>query len=116
MIIPITHSIIYHYQKEKKNFLQCKSPEAPEDPYRVLFRFLSGRFFLRVFSETILFESSVIGSSSRSSVKDSSLGSSVLFFRHAAIFYQYVQLLFFVITSRCSVLHYIFKMNFTLKN
>ena len=57
----------------------------------------------------------VRGSSSRSSVTDSCLGSSVLFFRHAAIFHQKVLLLFFI-KSKYFVLHHIFKKNFTFTN
>ena len=52
---------------------------------RVVFRFLSDRILLPV-----LFQSSVIGCSSGFSVIDSSLGSSVLFFQHPAIFYKNV--------------------------
>ena len=70
--------------------------EAPEYPLRVLFRFLRDRVLLRVLSDRILCESSVIGSYSGSSVTNSSLGSSVLFFRHATIFYQKVLILFFI--------------------
>ena len=99
--LSITHSIIYHYQKEKNSFFcevkVTENPEAPKGPLtdRVLFRFhfdriflrfLSGRVLLRVLSDSVFSESSVIGSSSGSSVIDSFLGSSVLFFRHAAIF------------------------------
>ena len=63
----------------------------------VLFRCLSDRVLLRVHSERFLFESSVIGSSSGSSAIDSSLGSSVLFFRHDASFFQNVLLLFLLL-------------------
>ena len=101
----ITKKIIVLYDAKV-----IEGPEAPEGPLRVLFRLLSDRVLFRVLSDRILFESSVIGSS----VIDSSLGSSVLFFRHAANFYQNVLLLFFN-KSRYSVLHYIFKKNFTLK-
>ena len=89
MFISISHSIMYYYQK-KKSFCDAKvieGPEAPERSLRALFKFLNVRMLLRVFSDRILIESSVIGSSSGSSVIYSSLGSSVLFFRHAAIFY-----------------------------
>ena len=99
------HALSYTITKKIKIVLcdakVIEGPEAPEGPLRVLFRLLSDR---------VLFESSVIGSS----VIDFSLGSSVLFFRQAANFYQNVLLLFFN-KSRCSVLHYIFKKNFTLK-
>ena len=92
---------------KKRIFCNAKvieDPEAPEDPFRVLFkshsdrvlfRSLSDRVLLRVLRDRILFETSVIASSSRSSVIDSSLGPSVLFFWHAAIFYQNVLLPFF---------------------
>ena len=53
---------------------------------RSLYMFLSDRVLLRVFSDRELQESSVIGSSSRPSVIDYSLGSLVLFFWYAAIF------------------------------
>ena len=100
------HLNVYtYYQNEKKNFCDVKvneGPEVPEGPLRVLFRFLSDRVLLRVFSDRILFASSVIGSSSGSSARDSPLGLSVVFFRHAAIFYQNVLLLFFT-ESRSSV-------------
>ena len=108
MLIPIIHSIIYHYQKEKKSFLQCKSHWGSwsfRRSSRVLFRFLSDGVFLRVLSDRIFFESSVIGSSSGSSVIDSSIGPWVLFFRHAAIFYQNVLLIFFLL--KVDVLFYI---------
>ena len=53
---------------------------------RVLFRFLIDRIFFRTFCDRATFESSVLGSSSVSAVLDSSVGSSALFFYHAAIF------------------------------
>ena len=117
MFILITQSIIYQYQKEKKSFLRHKSregSESPEGPLRVLFRFHSDRvlfrFFsdivlLRILSDRVLFVSSII---------DSSLVLSVLFLRHATIFYQNVLLLFLL--KACPVFHYIFKRNFTLYN
>ena len=110
MFIPITHSITYHYEKEKKSFCDGKfieRPETSEGPLGVLLRFRSDR---------ILFDSSVIRSSSWSSVMDSSLVSLVLFLRCAAIFYQNVPLSTFFIKSRCSVLYYIFKKIFTPNN
>ena len=60
----------------------------------VLFRFLSDRVLLRVLRDKVLFASPVIGSSSRSSVTDSSLGSSVFFSRMPLFFYENVVLLF----------------------
>ena len=117
--LPITHFIIYHYQKEKKkvfcNAKVIEGREAPEGPLRVLFRFLSDEVLLSFLSDRNLFETSVIGSSSGSSVIDSSLGSSVFFFCHAAISNQNVLLLFFI-KSRYHVLHYILKNKFTLDN
>ena len=100
MFIPITHSIIYYYQKVKKVFCDAnviEDPEATECPLRVLFRFhgdrvlvrfLKDKVLLRVLRDMILCESSVIGSYSGSPVIDFFLGSSVLFFRHVTIFYQ----------------------------
>ena len=129
MFVPITHSIIYHYQKVNKSFLQRKDVEGTAEASsqvfyrfhsdRILFRFFSDRVLLRVLlkglSDRVLFKSSVIGSSSESSIIDSSLGSSVLFLELAIIFYQNV-LPFFFTKNRCSVLHYVFKKNFTLNN
>ena len=111
MFKPINHCIIHHYQKEKKSFLRRK--KASEGPLRLLFRFHSDRVFfrffsdrvhLRVLSDRVLFESSVI---------DSSLGSSVLFFRHVAIFLSKLATTF-LIKNRSPVLHYIFKKIFAL--
>ena len=104
---PSTHPIIYHYQKKEEVFAKLKSlnPETSEGSLRVLFRFDSDRVFfrflsdkvffrvfLRVLSDRFLFES--LGSPSGYSLIASSPGSSVLFFRHAAIFYLNVLLLF----------------------
>ena len=61
--------------------------------------FFSNRFLLRVLSDRILFESSVIGCSSWFSIIDHSLGSSVLFFQNDAIFYQNVPLFFLLKTD-----------------
>ena len=90
-----------------KRFFEAKvieGPEAPEDPPRVplrfhgdrvLFRFLgdrvllvvlSDRYLSRVLSDMVLFECPVIDFCSGSSVIDSSLGSSVLLFRHFPLF------------------------------
>ena len=63
---------------------------------RACFRFFSYRVLLRVLSDRVLFESSVIGFSSGSSIIDSSLGKSVFFFRNVANFYQNMLLLFFI--------------------
>ena len=109
----------YHIPLPKKRgFAKLKSlnAETPEGSLRVLFRFhidrvlfrfLSDRVYFRVFlrvlsdrvllmvhNDRFLFESLVIGSPSGSSLIDSFPGSSVLFFRHAAIFYLNVLLLF----------------------
>ena len=50
MFIRITHSIIYHYQKEKRDFCNAKVIEGPEGldyPLRVFFRFHSDRVVFR---------------------------------------------------------------------
>ena len=52
---------------------------------RALFRFLIDRILFRVLRVRVFFKSSAKGSSSRSIVTDYFLGSSALFFRHAAI-------------------------------
>ena len=99
MFKPINHCIIHHYQKEKKSFLRRK--KASEGPLRLLFRFHSDRVFvrffsdrvhLRVLSDRVLFESSVI---------DSSLGSSVLFFRHTAIRCHLLSFVIPLVVTRC---------------
>ena len=61
----------------------------------VLLRFFSDRILFRVLGDRVLFESSVIGSSSGSAVRDSSIGSSMLFFRHVAIFLSNRATIFF---------------------
>ena len=71
---------------------------------KLLIKFHSDRVFYNFLSDNVLFESSVMGSSSGSSVIDSYLGSPVLFFWHAAIFYQNELLLFLLKTD---VLFYI---------
>ena len=107
MFIPITYSIIYHYQKEEQSLCDAKiieSPEAPGGPLRVLFRFHRDWVLLKFLSDRIFFESSVIDSSSGFSIVDSSLLSSMLFFRHAAI-YQNVLLRFYLL--KADILFYI---------
>ena len=52
----------------------------------VFFRYLRDTVLLMVFSDRVLFESSVICSSKGSLVIDSSFGLSVVFFRHAGTF------------------------------
>ena len=94
------HHPLYHIPSPKRNEEFCdakviEGAEAPEGLLWVLFKFHSDRVPLRVLSDRVLFESQVIGSSSGSSVIDSSPGLSVLFFRHAAIFYQNMLLLFY---------------------
>ena len=108
MFTHITHSIIYHYQKEKRDFCDAKVIEGPEGldyplrvffrfhSDRVVFRFLRDRLLLWLLSDRILCESSVIGSCSGSSITDSSFGSWVLFFRHATIFIKTCYYFFFV--------------------
>ena len=108
----LSYTIIKKKTRAFYNEKVIEGPEAPEGPLRVLFRFLSDRVLLRVLSDKILFESSVIGSSSGSSVIHSFLGPSVLLFQ---LFIETCYYYFFN-KSRCSVLHYIFKKNFTLKN
>ena len=96
-----THSIIYHYQKAKKIFFFVVQKSLSIEKHlrvfinrvafrfhsdRVLFRFLIDRIFFRTFCDRAIFESSVLGSSSVSALLDSSVGSSALFFHHAAIF------------------------------
>ena len=99
MFIPI----LYHRMTKKKKRVFCdakviEGPKAPKGPLRVFFRFHSDMVLL-ILSDRVLFEFSVIGFSSESSVIDSSLGSSVLFFRHAHIFYRNVLLLFLLKTD-----------------
>ena len=98
--IPITYSIINHWQKAKKGkFASQKSSRVlkllwifiDRVLYRchsnnVLFRSFIDRILFRVVNDRVLFESSMIESSSASAVIGSSLGSSMLFFRHVAIF------------------------------
>ena len=89
---PITHSIIYHYQKAKKSSFELQKSlrflkflrvfidrvVLTFHSDRILFRFLFDSIFFRALSDRGFFESLVIGSSS--------LGSSVHFFRHDANF------------------------------
>ena len=106
--IPITHSIIYHHQKNRKSVFPVQKLMRVLKLVRVLsdkvffrllsdktfLRFLSDRVLSRVLSDRVLFDSSVISSSSGSSMIDSSCSSSVLFFRFVALFYKNVVLLF----------------------
>ena len=114
-------------KKKRRTFCDAKVIEVSEAPTgslrvlfsfhsdKVLFRFFSDRVLLSVLrdrdpilmvlNDRVLFESPVTGSSSGSSAIDSSLWSSLLFFR----FFP----LFFVNTFRYFFLHYIIKKNFT---
>ena len=119
--IPITHSIICHYQKAKKGqFGAQKSLRVQKLLWilieiivyrcykaRILFRFFLDRILFRVFSDRVLFEFSVIESSSGSAVRDYSLGSSMLSF----IFYQIVLLFFLSKTDVLFYIHYILENN-----
>ena len=109
-------TLSYTITKNKKRIFcdanVIEGPEAPDGPIRVRFRFHSDRVFFRflsdrvifrvlsdktllwVLSDRLVFQSPVIGSSSGFLVIDFSLESSVVISRHAAIFYQSVQLLF----------------------
>ena len=98
--------------------------EVPEESLRVIFSFHSNKLLFRFFSDRVLlsvlsdrdptlmvlndrdlFESQVTGSSSGSSVIDSSLCLSLLFFQ--------IVPLFFINTSYYFFLHYNIKKNFT---
>ena len=68
-----------------------------------------------VLSDRVFFEYSVIGFSSGSTVINSFLGSSVLFFRNVAIFLSNRATAFFI-KSRCFVLHYILKKKLALNS
>ena len=113
------YDLLYHIplpKSQKEFFAKQKSLRVLKHGRvidRVLFRFYSDRVLflsdgvlLRVLSDRVLFESSVIGSSSGFSVIDSSLGPSVLFFWHAANFYQYVLLLFLLKKMFCFTLYF----------
>ena len=90
--ISIFHCTIYHYQKAKKKVLKLLRVLIDRVLFgfhsdRILFRFLSDKAILKVLINMVLFESSVIDSSSGGlSSRFFSLGSSVLFFRYAATF------------------------------
>ena len=118
---PITHSIIYHYQKSKKSsFALQKSLRFLKflrvfidrvvltfHSDRILFRFLFDSIFFRALSDRGFFESLVIGSSSGSAVTDSSLGSSVHFFCHDANFLSNrATTLFYQKQMFCFTFHY----------
>ena len=123
--IPITHSIIYHIKKPKivflcgANIIKLLRVFIDEVVFsflsdRVLFRFLIYRILFRVLSDRVFLESSVIGSTSGSAVIDSSLTSSVPFFRHVTIcLIKSCYHLF--IRNRCFVLHCTLKKKFALK-
>ena len=82
---------------------------------RVLFKVLSDSVLFRFLNDKVLSESPVIGSLKGSSVIDSPVGLSVLFFWYAGTFLSKGATTFFI-KNRCSVLHYIFKKTFTLNN
>ena len=115
--IPITHSIIYHYQKAKKSwFATQKSLTALKllrifinvvfrfHSDRVLFRFLIDRILSRIHSDRVLFKSLVIGSSSGCAVIEPPLGSSVLFIRHVTIFLSNLATVFLSKSDLCFTL------------
>ena len=105
IIIPITHSIIYHNQKAKKSFFATQKslrvPKLLRDSDKVLlrvlsdsvlFRFLSGTDFFKCLSDSVLFrflskwvlfDSSEIDSGS--SMTGSSFGLSVFLFWYVTI-------------------------------
>ena len=83
---------------------------------RILFRFLSDAVLLRVLSDRTLFESSVTGSFSGSSVVESSLRSSVLFFRHGAVFLIETCYSFFYYSKQIFCLALYFQTKFLLNN
>ena len=113
--IPITHSIIYHYQKAKKSFLWRKSCWRSWSSWRSSLIALS--LGSTVIGPSIGF--SLIGFSLGSSAIGSSLtpqswgllqgpqfsGSSMLFFRHVAIFFLSNRAATFL--SKIDVLFYI---------
>ena len=72
------------------------------------FRFFIDRVLFRVLSDKVLFEYSVIQSSSGFAEIGSSLGSSMHFFSHVAIFYQIVLPFFLSKTEVLFYIHYIF--------
>ena len=114
-------------KKKRRTFCDAKVIEVPEalaGSLRVLFNFHSNKVIFRFFcffvllsvlsdrdpivmvlNDRVLFESPVTGSSSGSSVIDSSLCSSLLFFQLVP--------LFFINTCYYLFLHYIIKKNFT---
>ena len=114
-------------KKKRRTFCDAKVIEVPEAAagfLRVIFRFHSNKFLFRFFSDRILlsvlsdrdpilmvlhdrylFEYPLTGSSLESSVIDSSLWSSLLYFQLVP--------LFFINTCYYFFLHYIIKKNFT---
>ena len=115
--IPITHSIIYHYQKAKKSFFVAqKSLKVLKflrifidsvvfrfHSDRTLFRFFIDRILFRVLSDRVFSDSSVMGSSSGSAVllvyQCSFFAMSLFFLSNRAATF------FFLIENRCFVLH-----------
>ena len=114
--IPITHSIIYHYQKAKKSFLVAQKSLKVLKLLRIfidsvvfrfhndrtLFRFFIDRILFRVLSDSVFSESSVIGSSSGSAVL---LGHQCSFSTMSQFFYQIVLLLFYQKQIFCFTLY-----------
>ena len=99
--ISIFHCTIYHYQKAKKKVLKLLRVLIDRVLFgfhsdRILFRFLSDKAILKVLINMVLFESSVIDSSSGASVVDSSLlDHQCSFSGMPQLFYQNVPLLLF---------------------
>ena len=121
------HHSLYHIpfpKSEKEFFCGTKVIEGPEPPMvfidrvffrfhsdMALFRFLIDRILFRVLSDRVFFESLVIGSSLGLALINSSLESSVLFFRCAAIllsnraatFLSKTDVLFYIIFSKSNL-------------
>ena len=116
--LSITHSIIYHYQKEKNSFFcevkVTENPEAPKGPLTdgVLFRFHFDRMFLRFLSGWVLLRvlSDSVFSNRFFSRVISALFPACRYFLIKTCYY------FFVIKNRCSVLDHFSKKKFTLNN
>ena len=72
---------------------------------KVLFRFFNDKILFRVFSDRFFVKSWVIDSPSGSAVIDSSLGSWVLLFRHAAI--SFIKSCYYFFLIKLDVLFYI---------
>ena len=137
----ITHSIICYYRNPKRAFCgakfisDLKLPTVLIDRFlfsfhsdrvlfkfisnRVLFRFISNRVLFRFISNRVLFDSTVIfkGSSSGSSLIDSSLASSVPFFWYVTMFLSKCVTTFLLKADVLFLVFLcIFKKTFTLSN